>query len=679
MISPLHSSRSSGWRTAACAAGLFVLNAWICHDLFHAEFTKQLGSIEAAFISFARWLADHWDDRRWFPLWVGGMPVRQVYNPLLHHSVALLSLLTGWTPQHAYHFVTAATYSLGPVTLFWLCYRLSRRRGFALLTGVIYSLLSPSLFLIAAFHQDAGGYAHPRRYQTLVEYGEGPHVTALMWIPLAIWLIEEAAARRRWYFLPLAPVVTAALVLTNWTGTTGFLMALAAYVLAKLAARTEDTRPLHWPTFAGIGVVAYMLAAPWIPPSLIRSVQEASAKLEIVSSPWIQLSGWGALAGVLAAVHFLLHRLRMPAWQRFFVYYSIVSGAIVLGRMWFGWVLVPIASRFHLELEMALAGVAAVVCTALLARAPRPAQWAIVALIVVSCGVQTLTYRRYAAELAEPIDFLATTEFRMGLAFDANFPGQRVFAPGSVSYWLNLYSDLPQVFGCCDQSMRSEPQRVAPFFIYSGLNGGARDGEISVLWLKAFGASAVGVAQTATPQIPQPYGNVRKFDGLLPEAWRDGEDVIYRVPRATTSLAYVLRRSDLMTRAPENGIDIEPLEPFIAALDHPPGAASFRWLSQHEAEITAHTEPGQIVYLQQTCDPGWHAFEGPTELRLSCDPLGMTVIEPPAPGNHTIRMTYSGSLEDRLAGYAQLTGLATLVAWTLLAKRYGTFSNTCLT
>jgi hypothetical protein len=162
---------------------------------------------------------------------------------------------------------------------------------------------------------------------------------------------------------------------------------------------------------------------------------------------------------------------------------------------------------------------------------------------------------------------------------------------------------------------------------------------------------------------------VHKFDGLLPEAWRDGEDVIYRVPRASNSLAFVLRRADLMPRAPVNGIDIGPLEPFVAALDHPAGSAAFRWVNQHEAAITAHTEEGQVIYVQETCDPGWHAYVGEAELTLRCDPLEMTVIEPPAPGDHSIRLVYTGSREDQLARVAQWAGLGILALWTWIAWR----------
>ena len=46
-----------------------------------------------------------------------------------------------------------------------------------------------------------------------------------------------------------------------------------------------------------------------------------------------------------------------------------------------------------------------------------------------------------------------------------------------------------------------------------------------------------------------------------------GDDVIYRVPRRSAGLAHVMRQGDLAARQPVNGIDIEPVRPYVAALE----------------------------------------------------------------------------------------------------------------
>src|SRR5947209_1594120 len=81
---------------AISVAALFAVNAYICQELFWVEITRQTGSIEAAFISFSRWLMDHAGDWQWMPMWVNGAPVRQIYNPGLQVSVAELARLAHW-------------------------------------------------------------------------------------------------------------------------------------------------------------------------------------------------------------------------------------------------------------------------------------------------------------------------------------------------------------------------------------------------------------------------------------------------------------------------------------------------------------------------------------------------------------------------------------------------------
>src|SRR5690348_5253498 len=220
--------------TGISVAVLFAINAYVAKNLFWVDFTTRMESIEGSYISISRWAIDHWQDRAWFPLWFGGMPFVRVYQPGLHLTVAETAGLLGWSPEHAYHVLTALAYSLGPVALFWLCYRATSRRGFAFLAGVIYSLFSVILIIAPVVRYDTGGPLLARRYEVLVHYGEGPHTTALALIPLVIWVLDRAVSTRRWIFVFAAPSAVAAVVLTNWPGTVGLTMAVAAYALAMV-------------------------------------------------------------------------------------------------------------------------------------------------------------------------------------------------------------------------------------------------------------------------------------------------------------------------------------------------------------------------------------------------------------------------------------------------------------
>src|SRR5947209_14733149 len=223
--------------TALCAALLFAINAFVARRLFWIDFTQHMESIEGSYMSISRWAMDHWHDLTWFPLWFTGSPFDRVYQPGLHLSVAELARILQWTPEHSYHVLTGLAYALAPVSLFWLCYSLTGRRGYAFTAGLMFSLFSATLVLVPGIRHDIGSWLLPRRYQILVHHGEGPHTAALALAPVVIWLLHRAAETRRWFFIVSAPVALGALVLTNWPGTTGLTMALGTDGLAALNRR----------------------------------------------------------------------------------------------------------------------------------------------------------------------------------------------------------------------------------------------------------------------------------------------------------------------------------------------------------------------------------------------------------------------------------------------------------
>src|SRR5205085_9703596 len=124
----------------------------------------------------------------------------------------------------------------------------------------------------------------------------------------------------------------------------------------------------------------------------------------------------------------------------------------------------------------------------------RSLQLVALCVFVLFCAAQVRGYDGYASGMTHPIDITSTIEYKMAKWFDANMQGHRVFAPGNVSLWMNMFTDVPQVAGCCDQGIPSQAYRHAVYVIYTGENAGSRDAEISLTWLKVYGAAAVGVS-----------------------------------------------------------------------------------------------------------------------------------------------------------------------------------------
>jgi hypothetical protein len=645
-----------------CAVSLFLLNAYICRGLFGLEFSSRMESIESSYISISRWAMDNWRDLTWFPLWYGGMPFHRVYQPGLHLSVAGFAQLMDWTAPHAFHFLTAMAYCAAPVTLFWLAYSTTGNRAFGFVAGVLYSLISPACFLEPLVRQDVGGLLLPRRYQILVHYGEGPHFAAVALIPLVILAIHGAVTSRRRIFVFLAPAAVAAVLLTNWPGSVGLTMAIAAYLLSRLFAKPA----IRLRALLGIAAVAYLLAIVWIPPSILRAVFDNAQQSDASYFGTAQLLPALLLLVAVATLLWLFQRLRIEPWARFFVFFTLITGAVAMGRWWFGWRLVPQPNRFEVEFDMALTGALAYFLVAGFRKLPRRAQIVVVGAGLLCAVVQTRHYRRYAKEVTRPIDITQTIEYRMAKWFDGHMNGARVFAPGSVSLWMNLFTDSPQLAGCCDQGVPHTGYRIANYTVYIGQGMGAQEAPGSLLWLRAYGVRAIGVSGPESTEAYRPFRNPKKFEGLLPVLWRDGDNVVYRIPAKAADPVRVIPRSAVATRTPVTGMDVQPLEPLVQALeDESLPSANFRWLNRHEALVDAQTAPGQVIFLQISHDSGWRAEQDGAPRPIFRDALGMMYIEPARAGRTQLHLIYDGGPEAKIAWLLFAAGLllwATLVA-----------------
>jgi hypothetical protein len=236
-----------------------------------------------------------------------------------------------------------------------------------------------------------------------------------------------------------------------------------------------------------------------------------------------------------------------------------------------------------------------------------------------------------------------------------------VFASGSTQFWLNAFSDNPEVTGGFDNGVVNQVTRTASYIVRSD-EPVDRDGKISVLWLKAMGVQAVVVGGADTRQAYRDDQNPGKFEGVLERVWHEGGDSIYRVPQRSASLARVMTRADLADRTPANGIDIEPLVPYVKALDDAGYAeADFRWTSRRSAAIQAKMSGRQVVSVQVSFHPGWHARVNGVEKAVMEDGLGQMYVEPGCEGDCSIELNYDGGVEMSIArGVAAIAWVAAL-------------------
>ena len=122
-----------------------------------------------------------------------------------------------------------------------------------------------------------------------------------------------------------------------------------------------------------------------------------------------------------------------------------------------------------------------------------------------------------------------------------------------------------------------------------------------------------------------------------------------------------------------NGIDVDPLGPYVAALDNPAyPVPAMRWTSQHSARIEGAVQNGQIVSVQITYHPGWHAIANGRAARIHADALGQMVSNLRVTGRarSTSGMTGAGSCRWP-GGYSGWRRPAAVSGWFLVPTAVG--------
>jgi hypothetical protein len=661
-------------KTASCAALLFALNAYITPLLFRTAYTVQMGSIEAAFIGIARYASQHWNDLGWFPLWYGGIPYADSYPPLLHWVCGLVITLAGVSPGLAYHFVTAMIFSLGPVTLFWMAWRLSGSRECAVVAGIGYSLISPTCLLVKSARLDSDGFWGPHRLITLVVWGEGPHLASMCLLPLAIGILHVALQKRKPWYWVAAALSIAAVPMSNWLGGMALAIVIMSYLFAGLPAGRKLVPTLL--CTAALGVYAYAIAVPWLSPATIAVIRANAPRVAgNFEADTTQRIFVAAVVAAFLLTAWAMARWNLPRHTRFAVLASLVLASSALGRLWFKLSLLPQPDRYHLEMDMFL-WVAVVFAVWPLVRrlfsAPnraasvrerllrqRPAL-AVAVLLAIACVPIVKKQRRSARWIERPIDIRTTIEYKTGKWLDAHLPGARVFAPGTIGFWLAAFSDAPQLTGGFDNGIRNPFVPGVIFHVYAGDNQ-----QFMVNLLRAYGCDAMIGGGKDSAEWYHPISHTEKLRGLA-ELWRDGGDAIYAIPRRSRSLAHAMRPADVMMR-PLVLYGFSALDPYLAALDNPEyPPAEFRWRAPSAAGVTADLKPDQILSVQIAWDKGWNAYTGGRRLDTWSDKLGQMVVEPHCNGPCTVELKYDGGTEGIYARAVHRLALAGGGLWILV-------------
>lgn len=656
------------YNTTVIVLGLVALNAALVFPLFWGGYTRDMGSIESSWLTDARFIAENFPHVSWDPLWYMGIPYRLTYPPALPYMMAGLHFLSGLSIATAYRDLTAVFYVWIPVSLFFFVYYVTRRRYPATIAALVYSIAPSFSYVIPDVRNDAASFGYaPWHLIVLLRYGEGPHISSLALSPLAALGLMHAMRRPSLRNIVLASLAMSAVALINVIG----LFALAVILLVVIVSEMivgNGGRKLK--TALSCVLLTYGLCAFWYNLSFLRT--------------WLTYGGGesplGNLAGNLPALLVIaIVALAIP--MIFFRGKAERQAALVVGGWllafsiitfaWYGMriMLGPQGNRYMPEMNFGAAmAIGMVIAWAGRKLWQHKVKWAglgrvaiaLVVLVIIVLG--SMPFLQVAHTVTRPTpDITSTSEFQVAhwLADHAN--GQLVYATGSHSFWLNVFTNVPQIRGGADQGATNPWWAQVSYQINKGENG-----TIAVLWARALSVRYIVVSSPGSADVFQDYSYPSKFEGLLPRVYNASGMSIYEVPLKQPGLVQVIDLTAYNRLLPIRDVmDTDHLSRYVEHVEQSSPVSNYHFVSNDQLEFeTDLVGSDQGVLVRMTYDPGWQVYCNDQQVQTRQDLAGFILVEPQSQG-HCHFLVKRVPTWDEWLGYG-LTAL-TLVALAVMS------------
>jgi hypothetical protein len=638
---------------------VIYVNGYIARDLF--SFTSaENGSMHGFWTALAAHFGSAWFHPTWWPYWDAGIPIEATYAPLVPGLAALIVKLRHVTPAIGFSSVSGLVYILTPCTLFIAAWRLTRDLRASFAGAMVYSFTSLPLVVVPDKGVEWGSFFEARRLFVLANWDDTPHCTALLLLPLIILFLARSIETRRWVYYAASAATIAAAALASAFGP---VMTFIAAVCLLFTLKREQWRS-NLMLVAGLGAWGYAIASPFLSPSLMLAIRDAS---DVMPNERWSIGSFSALAFTVLGFVIVLYLVRRftSDWRvQFASLFFWVMCSIPIAHSYIHRHFLPQPFRYHFEMELAAAfGFVFLVHNWPFGRWTRPIPASVkfgVLLLLVAFGVEEINdYRKLEKSYTFPKDLTATVEYRVANWARQYDPSVRYYFAGSVALWADRFADLQQFTGESYTMATNEVQQNALRWITE-----SEDTQRSIAWLKAYGVAVMTDSAADSKEYWKPFFSPGKFRGVLQPLWSESGVTAYRVPVRETSLAHVVPAGSIVRDVPQDGRDSREVERYVAGLDDasmPP--ASFQWEGHNRIRIHTTLGPGQVVTVQESYHPGWHST-----VPIHKDGLGLMWLQP-GEGPVEIVLDYDGGWELRLCRWLSWLAIGALVVVPLKMRR----------
>jgi hypothetical protein len=237
---------------------------------------------------------------------------------------------------------------------------------------------------------------------------------------------------------------------------------------------------------------------------------------------------------------------------------------------------------------------------------------------------------------------------------------QRVFATGTICFWLDVFSNVSEIRGGSDQGATNTYWANVTYEINTG-----SDPQLSILWAKAWNVQYIVVIfpNASTPYRDYLYPN--KFQGILSMPYYYSGFGIYEVPLTHPQLVQAVSAKSAQALRPIKGIkDTRDLSAYVGLLETPKTGATVTYAVPNPDEIsiavTGATADTALI-VKMTNDQNWQATAEGQPVAISTIGSGFMVLYPGISGNYQLTLVYSrsnGLITGVIVGIAIIVVLA---------------------
>jgi len=660
---------------------VFLVNLVLAYPLFSGEYTAYIGSIESAFISDARFIAENYPNLTWNPLWYAGFPFHFSYSPVLPYltAVAHYAYPSISVPQ-AYRIITALSYCLCPSTLYIFVRYLTKRDIAAWIAAATYSIAPSTMyFVIPSLGNFASSFSNaPQSIVVLTIFGEGPHIATLAACPIAAVAFLHALRNPRLRNYVFVALATAYVALTNLLGFLSLFLILLILFYSELilgnAMKKLKTALLCLVIAYGLVAFQYDISFVTMEAKYTATAPQPSFPLAttfifvLIATPFVWI--FSSYVGKRRSLQPLLVSS---------LWFSVFA---IITCIWYFYLipLAPQANRYIPEADMGFAILLGTMLASVLPvqkqgiRLSIPARPQVllkgitVTIILVLLVFSSLPFLQSSWTLTKPtVDMTNTPEYVISEWLSEHIYDERIYATGTVAFWLNVFSDVPQLRGGSDAAGINPWWAHVTYQINTGSNG-----SLAVLWCKALNIRFVVVNY---PNASTPYPDYifpRKFEGILPLRFFYKGFGIFEVPLARPELVQAVRWNDFQRLQPISSVlDYRSLEAYVDLVEGSNGGAECKYEILRANEITievSNSKEDTALLVKMTYDDLWKAFVDNNEISITAVGPHFMLLHPNLSGNYLIRLTYMRSMYE-LIGLA-ITVCTLLVIGIVITFRY---------